>query len=315
MLLHKPADQKYYLGISTDGLFVFFDEKKRAFSIEGNSINSYETGFEIVTSIEELIKGLPRIGARVPCLETRDYTRLMNETKLVDFSDQIDEQRMKKSGDELKNIKRACKITSNVMGEVNDHLKPGILESELERRLKTSGLEESHGTAFDFIIASGKNSEMVHAKLKDRRIRAHDLVIVDIGFKYNDYCADMTRTFCLKPNHQQFEKHALIMQAQEIAIRTAKKNVKFKDVNSEVKQFLQKNHVSQFMPYRVGHGIGLEVHEAPFPENEGLLPSGTCFTLEPGIHIPGFGGIRIEDDFVMRAKAKQLTDAPRELKP
>jgi Xaa-Pro dipeptidase len=190
-------------------------------------------------------------------------------------------------------------MTSEGAKVASETIKPGIREfevaAELEYTMRKMG---SDGVAFDTIIASGVRSAFPHGGCTDKKIQKGDLVVVDIGAKYQYYRADLTRTFVAgKPSSKQEKLYNIVKDAQENAFQSVKAGAKCVDVDSVARKHVEKEGYDKQFVHGLGHGIGLDVHEMPMlnPESKDSLSSGTVFTIEPGIYIIGFGGVRVED--------------------
>jgi Xaa-Pro aminopeptidase len=230
--------------------------------------------------------------------------------KLVDVSEKLSGIRAIKSREEMGKIARASELADKAMTEVANNLSAGMSERHV-RNYALSILPQAEDVAFSFIIASGPNSEYTHAYPSERRIALGDLVIVDIGFKVDGYCSDLTRTFCLSPTSQQKGLYNKVLEAQRLAIAAIAPGTPCKKIWSKVESFFKKDDLDRFWKYSLGHGVGLDIHEAPSLSKESgeTLKNGMTFTIEPGIHIPDFGGVRIEDTFLLDKRLRPLTNS------
>jgi Xaa-Pro dipeptidase len=183
--------------------------------------------------------------------------------------------------------------------------------AEIEYAMRKQG---SSGTAFETIVASGSYSAFPHGGCSDREIRKGDLVVVDIGATYKFYRSDMTRTLVAgKPSEKQKKLYQIVKTAQDKAFEALKPNVKAKDVDAAARKIIADAGFGECFVHSLGHGVGLEVHEPPTlsPESKEVLAVGNVVTVEPGIYLVGYGGIRIEDTvLVQRSGAEKLTSGP-----
>jgi Xaa-Pro aminopeptidase len=174
-------------------------------------------------------------------------------------------------------------------------------------------------TAFETIVASGACSAFPHGGCSCREIREGDLVVVDIGATYQHYCSDMTRTLVAgKPSAKQQKIYATVKAAQQKAFEAIKADVTVGDVDAVARQLITDAGYGEYFVHRLGHGVGLEVHEAPSmgPGGKEKLVAGCVVTDEPGIYIPGFGGVRIEDTVLVGKKeSERLTVGSYSLNP
>jgi len=188
------------------------------------------------------------------------------------------------------------------------------LAAEIEYEMRRRG---SEGFAFDTIVSSGPHSAFPHGWCGDRRIREGDFVTIDIGAKSQGYCADLTRTLIIgKPSSRQAEIYETVKKAQEIAINQMKAGVEAKKADESARGYIDRMGYGKYFVHRLGHGVGLDVHEPPTlgPTSKDVLASGNVVTVEPGIYIPKFGGVRIEDTVhVLSDGATKLTEAPLRL--
>jgi Xaa-Pro dipeptidase len=192
-------------------------------------------------------------------------------------------------------------------------VKPGITEkdvaAEVEYAMRRKG---SDGTSFDTIIASGASSAFPHGSCSNRTIQDGDLVVVDLGATYQFYRSDMTRTFTAgKPTEKQRKIYEIVQLAQQKAFETIKPSIPAHQVDAAARQTIMAAGFGERFVHNLGHGVGLEIHEAPIlsPDSKDTLAPGNVVTDEPGIYLPGFGGVRIEDTVIVTQKgAEKLTD-------
>lgn len=238
-----------------------------------------------------------------------------SEEKLEPASNLIRELRMVKDTQEINFIRKACELTSEGMQVAFETVKPGVKEkhvaAEIEYAMRKKG---SDGVGFDTIIASGASSAFPHGSCSDRTICEGDLVVVDLGATYGFYRSDMTRTFTAgKPNEKQNKIYQTVQLAHQKAFETIKPKVPAKDADFAARQVIESEGFGEFFVHNLGHGVGLEIHEAPIlsPDSKDTLASGNVVTDEPGIYLPGYGGVRIEDTIlVTRNGAEKLTVGP-----
>mgnify|MGYP001025888692 FL=1 len=220
-----------------------------------------------------------------------------------------------KDEEDLKFIKKAADLTSLGMKRAYEVIKPGLKEQELASEIEyTMRRNGSDGIAFNTIVASGVRSAFPHGGCSDRKIVKGDIVVVDVGAKYHDYCADLTRTFIIgQLSSKQKTLYNIVISAQESATEKIKADVKANIVDRAARDLISEKGYGEYFVHRLGHGIGLEVHEPPTlsPKSEETLKDGNVVTVEPGLYIPGFGGIRIEDTVLVKKEGREkLTEAP-----
>jgi Xaa-Pro aminopeptidase len=240
------------------------------------------------------------------------------DVEMVPVKDLIDRLRIKKDAAELRDLQAAVDVLDDCfMHLVKHELRVGRTEKEIalavEQYLQSRGSE----TSFPSIVASGPNASMPHAVPTDRKLQEGEPITIDIGAKVNGYCSDMTRTVCIgTPSEKLREIHALVLEAQERAERGITAGMTGKEGDEIARAFLtEMGHGEQFS-HGLGHGIGLEVHEPPWVSLRGehKLEAGMVFSVEPGIYIPGWGGVRIEDLVVLEdGGARVLCRSPKAL--
>lgn len=226
--------------------------------------------------------------------------------------------RQRKDRRELISIRRAIRRAEESFRELKKYIRPGARERGLALMLESLMREKgARKAAFDTIVASGANGAMPHAAATDRRIKKGDLVTFDFGAEADGYFCDITRTLCVgRPSPRQREIHALVLRAQDAAIKSVRAGVSCKSVDSAARDIINNAGQGNNFGHGTGHGIGLMVHEGPSvsPLSRDQVEQDMIFTVEPGVYIPGWGGVRIEDMVVVTEKgSKVLTSLPREL--
>jgi Xaa-Pro dipeptidase len=240
---------------------------------------------------------------------------LGGEKMLAVDSGFLRELRKVKDENEIELMRKAAELTSEGMRVAREVVAAGVKEyevaAEIEYAMRKQG---SYGTAFETIVASGSCSAFPHGGCSEREIRKGDLVVVDVGATYKFYRSDMTRTFVVgKPSEKQKKLHQTVKTAQDKAFETVKPNVKAKDVDAAARKVIADAGYDEFFVHSLGHGVGLEVHEPPTlsPESKDTLAAGNVVTVEPGIYLVGYGGVRIEDTvLVQKNGAEKLTKGP-----
>lgn len=211
----------------------------------------------------------------------------------------IEGLRQVKSPEELKKLAQAAKITASALKFIRSFISPGKKEveiaAEIERFIRYHGAD---GAAFEIIVASGPNAAFPHHVSSQRKVRKGELVLVDMGVDYFGYKSDLTRVFFLgKINVLTQRVYDIVREAQNLAILKIKPGVKISEIDAASRGYIASKGYAGCFGHNLGHGVGLEVHEAPAisSKNNALLQEGMVFTLEPGIYLPGKFGIRIED--------------------
>ena len=227
----------------------------------------------------------------------------------------VEELRMVKDAEEIGLLARACAITGQAFERVLPQIRPGMTERQLavllERTMADLGAEQP---AFSTIVASGPNGAIPHHAPGAREFARGDLITVDCGARYGGYHADMTRTVVLgPPAGWQRDLYQLVAAAQQAGIEAAAPGAAVAEVDAAARDLIAGAGHGGHFSHGLGHGVGLEIHEAPLmgQGRPGRLAAGVPITVEPGVYLPGTGGVRIEDTLVVRSGAG--TEAPREL--
>ncbi len=267
------------------------------------------TGFDIklvkhstYKTIEVLIKKnrLKRIGFESMNLPYEAVVRLKNliGPKLVPIKDLIEDLRSVKDDVELRLIKASIRLTKGVLDRILNFVKPGQSEYFLSRKIECEFIRENARTAFEPIVASGKNSSKPHARSSYAKISNNSFVMIDIGCNLNGYNSDLTRMIIIGEIKNKFKKmYDTVRRAQERAINKIRQGVRASDVDCAARNYIQSQGFGKYFGHSVGHGVGMDVHEGPSISkmSETILRIGMIFTVEPAIYIPKFGGVRIED--------------------
>ncbi|MGC8816300.1 MAG: M24 family metallopeptidase [Candidatus Hadarchaeum sp.] len=260
-----------------------------------------------------LAEVLEEIGARAVGYDSgeRNFIRKIrrcHEASYLWSPEVMQELRMIKSPEELKLLRRSAEIAVLGMNRAAELIEPGVTEleiaAEVEYRMRRAG---SEGTPFPTIVASGDNSWLPHSTATSRKLKEGELVVVDLGAIFNGYTSDMTRTFAISPNRRQLRILETVKAAQRAALRKIKDGVKAKLVDAAARETIRRAGYAKFFNHGTGHGVGLEIHEAPslYPSSRDILRKGMVLTVEPGIYIPGVGGARWEDTVLVKAEGHE----------
>ena len=226
----------------------------------------------------------------------------------------VEELRQIKDEDEIATIGRAEEAFAHVLKLI----KPGMTEKEiameLEFQMRRSG---ASGVSFDTIVASGKRSSMPHGVASDKKVEVGDFITMDYGCVYQGYCSDMTRTIALgKVDEKQETVYNLVRKAQEDALQAIKAGVTGSEIHAMAQNVFQDAGYGPFFGHGLGHSVGLEIHEEPrfSPRAEEVIQENTVISVEPGLYLPNWGGVRIEDLVVVKKDGCiNLTHSPKEL--
>ncbi|MCS7264075.1 MAG: Xaa-Pro peptidase family protein [Armatimonadetes bacterium] len=227
----------------------------------------------------------------------------------------VEELRAVKEESELAQIRSAAQLADKAFEYALKVIRPEMTEKELaweiEAFLRTHGAD---AIAFPPIVISGERTALPHGQPSDRKLRKGDLITIDIGAISNGYCSDLTRTIVLgKPNGEQQKLYSVVWEAQRRGIEALTSNQKGKKVDSIVREVFDKHGLKKLFMHGTGHGVGLEIHEAPSlgQRSKDVLRPNMVVTVEPGVYVPNLGGVRIEDMFLVTdGKPEVLTNAP-----
>jgi len=280
----------------------------------------YKNKEDFSTMVKHLAAGEKTIGVNASGLSYHEYTslgELLPQAKFIDVFDAFMKARLIKDEPEIQCIKSACSIVDAVMETIPDILYEGMYEYELAAEinyaLQNSGAEKP---AFDTISSFRTNTAEPHYSHGDTKLKKNDFVLCDFGATFKKYNSDITRTFVFgKATEQQKEMYDTVLQAQQIAFDAIKPGVKACDVHTAVRSFVDSTKFKDRFIHSTGHSLGLAVHDGIgfAPDNTMALQENMILTVEPGVYIPGFGGVRIEDDVLIKKdKITLLTRSPRE---
>lgn len=272
--------------------------------------------------MRRLLAGHKRIGVNASELTHEAFTRLRKlapkSAKFVNVSQAVLNARLVKDAKELELIQKACDIASRSFEQTLSFVRPGVKESEvaseLVYRMQRNG---AAGPSFRTIVGSGPNGAEPHYTAGPRKLRKGDLVVIDFGSLYQMYCSDITRTVVLgKASAEQRRMFNTVARAQKAALAKMRPGVKGKAVDAAARTLIDSTKYKGRFIHGLGHSIGLAVHDGGglYASSELVLRPGMVMTDEPGVYIPGFGGVRIEDDVLITSKgARCMSTAPREL--
>jgi len=224
-----------------------------------------------------------------------------------------------KDAGELAILEAVAGMASRALLKILDRVRPGARECDVAWALEVAMREEgAEGKSFDFIVASGERGALPHGRASEKELRAGELVTIDYGAICRGYCSDETVTVCLgEPDDKQREVYETVLAAQTLAIDAARPGMALKELDSVARTHIVKKGYGHYFGHGLGHGVGIDIHEHPTvsPRSSTLLEEGMVFTVEPGIYIPDWGGVRIEDTVVLEGgRARRITRVPKELK-
>ena len=254
----------------------------------------------------------------VPVSKLAEFEKNFPDVEWVPTSLIIERIAAIKDEEEIENIHAAAKIVDTVFTEILEFIKPGISENdisaEISYRTKKAGSEVD---PFEPIIASGERSALPHGISSAKRIETGDFVVLDFGATIGGYAADMTRTVVIgEPSERHREIYAVVLEAQKTAVSAATDGITGADLDAVARKVITERGYGEYFGHALGHGLGLDVHTWPrvSSANKEPLLAGMAVTIEPGVYIPDFGGVRIEDDIVLTENGcRNLTGSPKDL--
>lgn len=315
VLISNGNNMRYVSGFAGETGYLYISMKNHMIITDFRYTYQAEAeakGYEIVTigsggyeeAINDILKAdnIKRLGFEsMDMLFSRyqDFKDKLEVDELLPIKDEITRLRRIKTAKELDYIKQAESIGDKVFTEILTFIKPGMTELEVAARieylLKLNGGEK---LSFPAIVASGVNSSMPHAVPSNKIIELGDFVTMDYGCVYEGYCSDMTRTIVVgKASDKQKEIYSIVLEAQLAALDLIKSGLKGKDVDKVARDIIYKAGYEGCFGHGLGHSVGLFIHENPrlSPSEDDIIEAGMIETVEPGIYVRGFGGVRIED--------------------
>jgi Xaa-Pro aminopeptidase len=264
---------------------------------------------------------IKRIGFEGSLLTFNEYNTFktaLPDKELISTNGLIEKLRQIKDDTELKYLQTASAISDKALENTIPYIKAGITELELTARLEYNlKINGAENLSFDSLILSGARTSLLHGKPSEKKIQPGDLVLFDFGALYKGYHADISRTFVVgKTSELQKEVYEIIRKAQANAIKSLKPGISSHVPDEAVREVIPEEYIEFYYP-GLGHGVGLQIHEEPFlgKNYQYTLDQNMTITIEPGIYIPGWGGIRIEDTVAITSEdAVSFNNFPRELR-
>lgn len=266
-------------------------------------------------------RGIKKLGFDAKTISYAAYqkfTEALKKITLVPLNAPVLHVRAIKDAEEVNKLREAAILGSRGYDFVLTLLEEGVKESELAAALEIFWRKSGgSAVAFDPIIAFGENSSMPHYRAGERALRKGDVVLIDIGVTLDNYHSDMTRTVFFGTPDAKLEKvHKVVCEAQQAALKLCKPGTKIGEIDTAARDYIAEKGFGSYFNHGLGHGVGLEVHELPVVKNiphcrNIKLAKGMVITIEPGIYLPGIGGVRIEDTIVITDRGyENLTDRP-----
>lgn len=318
LLITGPVNRRYMTGFTGSSGYVFVTCNRAMLLTDFRYMTQaleQAPHFEIIEYKPKMINtlqhilsknGIRRLGieqAHISLATYLTYQSKLEGIELIPVSGIVEDLRIIKDKEELTIIHGAAELVDRTFSHIVPFIKPGVSERhlalELELFMRKQG---ATSIPFDTIVASGERSALPHGVASDRIIQSNEFITLDFGALYNGYCADMTRTvFVGKPTDKHYEVYHIVLEAQLHALTHIRPGMMACEADALARGIIQGYGYGDQFGHSTGHGLGMEVHEYPTlaPSSDTVLMAGMAVTVEPGIYIPGFGGVRIEDDIII----------------
>nr|WP_263325184.1 Xaa-Pro peptidase family protein [Neobacillus sp. Marseille-Q6967] len=339
-IVNSPKNVFYYTGFNSDP-----HERFLALVLDLRNQNQYlfvpaldQEAAETTSSIQKIIpisdeknpyqilkdtigEGVKSIGLEtknVSLYHQEQFNLFFPDFRYRDIGHFIAGQRVRKTPEECSKVQEAVLVIEKVLDNGIKRFKAGMSEleltAELEFLMRKFGAE---GPSFSTIVLSGEKSSLPHGRPDEKKIQHGDFLLIDMGVILNGYCSDITRTFVVgEGTPKQREIYDVVLDSVQAGINAVKSGNLASSVDTAARNVIKANGYGQYFNNRVGHGLGMEVHEDPsiHEKNEMVMGTGFLFTIEPGIYIPGYGGVRIEENVYIdvNGEARVLSSYPKE---
>lgn len=319
---------------SSDGIVLAFPEKAyllidfRYIEKAKNTVTDAEVIElkKLQPQVSELLKkhGASRISVESDAMTIRQLNIYKHSFREVGFddsnalSDAIKKLRMAKDDEEISSIRKAQEIAETAFDELLPFIRAGVTEREIALELnRLMFLHGAEDLSFETIALAGANTSMPHGVPSDKKVEEGEFVLLDFGAVWNGYHSDMTRTVCVgKPSEEMKKVYNIVLEAQLAGLESAKAGITGRELDRISRDIIKKAGYGEFFGHSLGHGVGLEIHEAPnaSPGNKLPLNEGAVVTIEPGIYLAGKFGVRIEDFVILTENGcENLTKCAKKL--
>ncbi len=322
LLLTQIKDVFYVSGFHQDRTAVLITKNKSFAFIPKMFLEHFKEIASFIDTVvydnyhESVLSKIKELGLKKtvfdPSFESYTEGKFWVSGGLQECSGILTSLRMIKEGEELENVKTACKIAAKTFKLIKPKIKEGIREvdvaAEMEYLMRKQGAMEK---SFDLIIAFGENSALPHHETSTRKLKKNEPVLIDFGCVFGRYCSDMTRTFFYgQPSAEFLKVYSIVDKAQKAGVAGVLAGRKGKDIDAICRDYISASGYGQYFIHGTGHGVGLQIHEEPYINTKGEteLREGMIITVEPGIYLYGKFGVRIEDTILVgRKKSVPLT--------
>ncbi len=334
LLISDLKDVEYLSGFRSSNALILISQKKNLLFSDFRYKEALQSfcrknslwEFQIIKEslFESVCSFLPQgsvCGFQANDLTVEKYDNLTASGKNIRFvklSSEISELFLQKTPSEIAFIRKAARIGDSAFVTLLDRISEGMTEIALARELECLCSEYgSEKPSFDTIVLFGSRTAHPHGKPGNKRLKKGDFILIDFGCTVNGFCSDMTRTLVFgKASSRQRQIYDIVLNAQKKACNAAKADISSKELDNVARQFISAEGFGEEFGHALGHGVGLRIHESPRISfnSDSLIKKNMIITIEPGIYISNFGGVRIEDMVLIKEnKAGLLTSAPKEL--
>jgi len=320
----NPHERLMAMTIRADGATLIvpaLEEQNAKLHASNAEVVAWRDGEDAYELVSRSVGALSEIGVEkdhLTLLAAEQLTSRTGAVELVDVGPELRGLRLTKHEDEVEKLQRAADITDDAYERVVVRLRIGQSEIDIALMIASAIGDLGGALAFRPLVQSGPNSAQPHFEPSGRKLAPGDLVLLDFGGAFGGYKADTTRMAVVgEPDGKQREIHELVLAAHDAAIATVRAGVTTGEVDAAARRVIEAGGYGPQFFHRIGHGLGLEDHEDPSmdPGSDRVLEAGMVFTIEPGVYIPGWGGVRIEDDVVVEeGGCRVLTKADRSLR-
>jgi Xaa-Pro aminopeptidase len=308
----------------TDGVFITDSRytEQAGEQVKGLPVVSFASPTDRVEFLRENLEklGVTRLGFEATYVTYAIYEKMKDKltgVELVSVDDLFTELRMVKTAGEVAKIRTACEMTDACFDHVRKFIQTGVSEHEISLEIEFFFRRQGADVAFTPIVVSGVRSSRPHGRASEKKLEKGDFLTLDFGAKVDGYNADMTRTVVVgEATDRHREMYAAVLEAQLAGIAAIKPGVAARDVDGAARGVLRNHGLAEYFGHGLGHGLGKAVHDggALNPSSTNTIAEGQVWTVEPGAYIPGFGGVRIEDDVVVtKSGCEMLNRSPKEL--
>ncbi len=339
MLISQAENRRYVSGFVGSAGYLLISQHRALLAIDSRYVEQAQgqaPDFEIMRIEGEVDKWFPKLAAEMEARRlgfegsnlsfathrrlTEALGQIQEPPEFIPTEGLVESLRAVKEAEELKLVSRAIELTDAAFDHVSSRLLPEMTEKEvaweLEKYMRENGGE---GVSFELIVASGPNSALPHARPTERRLLESEPIVMDIGARVNGYCGDLTRTLCLGEPDDTFKRvYDIVLGAQLTAIATLEVGMSGEQADRLARAVIEEGGYGDGFGHGLGHGLGLNVHEQPRlgKSSTDILAEGMVTSIEPGIYLPGWGGVRIEDVVVLeKGRARVLSKATKSENP